>query len=209
MYEPFLTSQSPYNTMTLTGQGQVTAEPDTALIRLGIQLAGDNLTSVQGENSRISQVILDALRQLDITDIKTFQYTIDKNYVYENGTQIDRGYIVRNLFEIRTHNMNLIGTVIDTAVKAGANIVDLVSFEVSAPEVYYQQALNLAVMDAIEKAKSIAWNLGIQVDPTPKSIIESSAFIRPPQPFQRELAATPIVSGTMTIEANITAEFIY
>ncbi len=209
MYEPFMMGQSPYNTMTLTGQGQVTVEPDTAVIRLGIQLTGDNLESIQMQNALISQAILDALGQMGVTDIKTFQYAIDKNYIYEDGTRIDRGYTVRNLIEIKTHTMEFVGTIIDTAVNAGANVVDLISFELSNPEIYYQQALNLAVMNAIEKAKSIGRNLGIQVDLIPKSIIENSTLARPPQPYQRELAATPIIPGNMTVEANITAEFAY
>jgi len=209
MFESFTNGQFVFRSMTLTGQGQVTAVPDMAVIRLGVQLTGSDLASVQSQNAQMSQDVLDALRRMGITDIKTFQYSIDKYYEYDNGTPIDKGYTVRNILEIKTRDMDLLGNIIDTAVDAGANVVDLISFEVSNPEYYYQRALNLAVMDAIEKAKSISNNLGIQVEPIPTKITESSSMPRPPQPFQRELAATPIVPGNVTIEANITAEFVY
>lgn len=209
MFESFTNGQFPFRSMTLTGQGQVTAVPDVAVIHLGIQSTGEDLAVVQSQNAQIIQAVIDALQRMGITDITTFQYTIDKVYEYENGTQIDRGYTVRNILKIKTEDMELIGGFIDNAVNAGANLVELISFEVSNPDRYYQQALNLAVMNAIEKARSISRNLGTQVDPNPRSIVENSFMIRPPQPFQRELAATPILPGNVTIEATITAEFVY
>lgn len=209
MPESFRMVGFPYRSMTLSGQGQVTLVPDLAVIRLGVQLTGEDLEAIQSQNAKVSQTILNALKQMGINDIKTFQYTIEKNYEQENGKTIEKGYTVRNIFEIRTKNMEQVGSIIDTAVNAGANSVDLISLEVSHPELYYEQALNLATMNAIEKAKSIARNLDINIDPVPINIIENSSLPRPFQSFQRELAATPIVPGTVTIDAAVTAEFIY
>ena len=47
-------------TMTLTGQGQVTAVPDTAIIHLGVQTNGENLTEIQAENAREVKSIIKA-----------------------------------------------------------------------------------------------------------------------------------------------------
>lgn len=199
----------PQNSMTLMGQGQVTTVPDLAVIRLGVQTTGKDLEVIQSQNAQTSQAVLDDLKQMGVKDIKTFQYTIDKYYEQENGTPVDRGYTVRNVLEIRTKEMENVGQIIDTAVKSGANIVDLISFEVSNPNQYYEQALNLAVMNAIEKAKSIAKNLDIEINQIPVKISENSSMPRPFQAFQRELAATPIVPGNITIEAMITAKFEY
>lgn len=209
MFESHMNSQCPLRTMTLTGQGQVTIIPDMAVIRLGVEQTGTNLATVQSQNAQISQAVLETLRRMGIREVKTFQYTIDKYYEYENGTPIDRGYIVRNILEVRTTHTDQVGAIIDAAVSAGANTVELITFETANPEYEYRQALNLAVIDAMDKAKSIAHNLGIPVEPIPVKIIENSFMPGPPQPFQRELAATPIVPGSITIEANITAEFLY
>ena len=132
--------------MIINGQGQVTAIPDIAVLRIGVQTMDENLTTAQQENARLSQSFLDAIQQLGITDIKTFQYTANRQFDFENGTRIDRGYLVRNIFEIRTSDMDTVGSIIDTAVSAGANVVDFVNFEVSNINLYYQQALNLAVL---------------------------------------------------------------
>jgi uncharacterized protein YggE len=194
-------------TMTLTGQGQVTAVPNIALVHLGVQTTGENLTSIQNENARITQSIIQALQRMGVSDIKTFQYSIDKLYDYENGRQIDRGFSVRNVLEIRTSKIDMVGNIIDAAVNSGANVVELISFDVSNREYYYQQALNMAVMNAMQKSKSIAMNLGIQSDPVPVKIVENS--ILPIQPyFRQELAATtPIMPGTLKIEASVTIDF--
>ncbi|MDF2677763.1 MAG: hypothetical protein K0Q97_2090 [Bacillota bacterium] len=198
------------NTLTLTGQGQVSPVPNEVIIRLGVQTTGENLIQVQSENARISQSILQSLQRMGINDTKTFQYSIFKNYDYEDGKQIDRGYTVRNIFEIKTNNIEQAGRIIDTAVNAGANIVDFISFDISNREFYYQQALNLAIYNAIQKAKSIFMNLGIKVEPFPTSIVENSTSFIPYQTFQREsLASTPIVPGNIQIESSVTVEFSY
>ena len=202
-------SGTQYATMILTGRGQVTASPDTANINLGIQTTGDNLEAIQSANAQKSQSVLQALQQIGITDIKTIQYSIDKVFDFENGNRIDRGYSVRNILEIKTRNKDQVGYIIDTAVNNGANIVEFVSFEVSDREFYYQQALNLAIEDAIQKSESIAANLGTQIKPIPIRIVENSTLPIQPRQFQQELASTPIIPGDIKIEATVTVEFLY
>jgi len=194
--------------MTLTGQGQVTAVPNIALIRLGVQTTGENLADTQSGNAQISQSIIQALQRMGISDIKTSQYSIDKVYDYEDGRQIDRGYSVRNILEIKTPNLDRAGNIIDAAVNSGANVVDLISFDVANREYYYQQALNMAVMNAMQKAKSISMNMGIPTDPVPIHIIENSTSYVQPY-FRQELAATPIMPGNIQIEASVTVDFAF
>lgn len=195
-------------TMTLTGHSQVSVAPDTAIIRLGVQTSGENLSQIQADNARKSQSIIQVLQRMGVTDIKTFQYSIDKVYDYVEGRQIDKGYSVRNILEIRTNNLDAVGTIIDASVKAGANVVDLVSFDLSNREYYYQQALNMAIMNAIQKSNSITRSLGLSASPIPVKIVENMAM---PFPIQREFAATPtpIIPGALNVEANVTVDFVY
>ena len=199
------------NTMILGGRGEVSAVPDIAVLRLGVRTEGENLQVIQAENATTTQAVLQALYQLGVTEIQTFQYDINKLFEYVDGRQLDKGYTVRNILEIRTDNMGLVGTIIDTAVDSGANVVEFLNFEVSDTHRYYLMALNLAVVNAFEKAASIGKNLGLDVNPYPKKITENST---PPIPFRsinmREGAfATPIEAGTNQIEASVTVEFAY
>lgn len=200
-----------FKTMTLTGQGQIITVPDMAVVRLGVETAGDDLSAIQRENAQLSQAVVDYLKSSGVTDVKTYRYSIDRRYEYENGNQIDRGFTVRNIFEIRLEEMEQVGTVIDGAITNGANTVDFISFEVSDVQAYYQQALNQAVINAMDKADSLAVLLGLSTSPVPVKIIESSA---PVMPFsQRVLSertfATPIEPGNLTIEAFVSVDFSY
>ncbi|MFA9378312.1 MAG: SIMPL domain-containing protein [Lachnotalea sp.] len=211
MTDSSIKHESDNNFMTLTGMGHVTVDPDIAVIRLGVQTTSDNLSTAQQENARLSQTLLQSLQQLGISNIKTFQYNIYKIYEFENNQRIDKGYSVRNILEIRMGNMNQVGMVIDTAVNNGANIVDFIDFEASDTNYYYLQALNFAVMNAIQKARSIGDNLGIATIPVPNHITENSTT---PIPYRnlamREGAfTTPIGPGNIQIEASVTIDFIY
>jgi len=75
---------------------------------------------------------------------------------------------------------------------------------------YYREALNLAISNAIEKANSISHHLGVPVNLIPIRIEESST---PPIPILRNVAertfTTPIEPGEQLIEAFVTAVFQY
>lgn len=198
--------------MVLIGKGQVSATPDVANLRIGVQTNSQSVTEAQNENARISQNVINALKQLGITELQTSQYQIEKVYDYQNGQRIDLGYQVRNILGVVIHDLNLVGMAIDTAVENGANVIDSISFDVTNQDLYYQQALNLAVKNAIQKAKGIASGLRIMFDPVPVLITENRIT---PIPFSRSIAlgevayATPIEPGMNKIEASVTVEFVY
>ena len=194
-------------TMTLTGHSEMEIAPDIIIIRLGVQTTGENLSQIQADNARISQSIIQTLQRMGITDIKTSQYSIDRVYDFEDGRQIDRGFSVRNILQIRTTNLEAAGSIIDAAVNAGANVVDLITFDISNREYYYQQVLNMAILNAIQKANSITMNLGYSTPALVVNIVENAAI--PFLPVQREFAATPIIPGTIRIEANVTVDFVF
>ena len=201
-----------YNTMTLNGQGHVTTNPNIVVIRLGVQTTGDDIEDIQQENARLSENVIQALSDLGITNIRTYQYAIDKNYVFENGISTEKGYFVRNIFEIQISDLDNVGLVIDTAINGGANVVDFISFEVDDPSGFYQQALNLAIMDAMHKAISISRPLKTPFEPIPIRIVENSLapISRSRQYSLREIAATtPIEPGVKQIDAFVTVEFIF
>lgn len=201
--------QATRNIMTLSGQGQVAASPNLAIIHLGVETTGFDLTAMQAENARIIEAVTQALRAMGISDIKTVQYSIDKNYIFENGRQIDRGYTIRHILEIRSNQIDDVGRIVDTAVMMGTNRVEFIAFDLSDRGSYYRQALNLALEDAQKKAISISRSLRIQVDLIPIRIVENSTLPIAPLLFQREAAGTQILPGTLLIEASITAEFSY
>jgi len=198
------------NTIIVTGRGSVTASPDLAIIRLGVFSTGEILSDLQEENARISRSVLNGLRNMGVQDIRTYQYNIDKLYEFMDNTRIDRGYSIRNMFEIQTGMLEDVGSIIDAAVSLGANIVESVSFEVSAADQYYLEALRIALINGSEKAVAMAEVFHTRPDPVPRRIIENSTPVPLARTFFREdIVSTPVEPGTTRIEALVTMEFDY
>jgi uncharacterized protein YggE len=65
----------------------------------------------------------------------------------------------------------------------------------------------MAILNAIQKANSITRNLGYSTPALVVNIVENAAI--PFLPVQREFAATPIIPGTIRIEANVTVDFVF
>lgn len=201
-------NQNGRHTIIVTGRGKVTAIPDLAIIRLGVLSTGEILSDIQEENARISQSVLNGLRNMGVQDIRTYQYTIDKVYDYENNTRIDRGYQVRNMIEIQTGMLDSVGSIIDAAVSLGANIVESITFEVSATDQYYLEALRIALLNGTEKAVTMAEVINARLDSVPIRIVESSAPVPLTRTFFGEgMVTTPVEPGTTQVEANVTMEF--
>lgn len=199
------------NIMTVTGTGQISVVPDLAILRLGVQTIGNNLVKLQNDNARISQDIIDVLNNYNIADIRTYQYTVEKLYEYSNGNQIDKGYSIRNILEIKTQDLSQVGNIIDSAVKSGGNIIDLVEFDVSDPNSYYLVALDLAINNAVQKATVIVNSLGVETTPVPIRLDEISTVPQPYVNFARREGgfATPIEAGSKEIIANVSMKFLY
>ncbi len=203
-----------YYTMELQGEGVVLVEPDLAIIQLGVETTDMDLTKAQAENAKIMQSVLSTLMRMDIEeqDIQTESYTINKVYEYVDGKQIDKGYVVRNMLKITLKEIGKVGEVLDAAVASGANVVNGISFETEDPSLYYQKALNMALIDAEEKAISLGRQMRTQVYRVPLRIVEQS-FTQVPYGtplFARSgEAQTPIQTGQNQIIARITALFSY
>jgi len=199
------------NIMTVTGTGQISVTPDLAKLHLGVQTIGNNLVKIQNENARITQQIIDELGKYNITDLRTYQYTVQKLYDYVNGNQIDKGFTVRNMLEIKTNDLTQVGSIIDTAVETGSNLIELVEFEVSDPNSHYLIALDLAINNAFQKASVIANSLGVTTTPVPIRVDETSTVPIPYGNFARYEGAisTPIEAGSKEIIANVIMKFLY
>ena len=77
---------------------------------------------------------------------------------------------------------------------------------------YYQEALNLAIKDGIDKARNITDEFGFNINFTPRSITEHITPLEAPRPFfasRDTIETTPILPGEREIAANVTLEFIY
>lgn len=200
--------------LEIDGRGSVMAKPDTAVAILGVITENLQLESAQLENAVKMSAVIRAVMQAGIPSeaIQTQAYHIEPLYDYIDGKQVFRGYRVTNNLRVTTKNVDTVGKVIDTAVNAGANTVSSINFTVSDPSIYYAEALNTAINDALAKAAAIGMKLKVHVSRIQVQIIEETFQSGSPiQPIQLQTAipATPIQPGQIEITALIKTVFIY
>ena len=217
MYHPQTWTQ-PSNVsreMTVTGNGEIAAEPDYVQIQIEVRTRGKDVSAAQQENAQIMNRVIGSLMALNIPreDIQTAHYSITPMYDYIDGSQVFRGYEVHNAITVKIMDISQAGTVIDTAVLNGANQVSTIQFKIEDSATYYRQALRLALVDAYAKAGAMAETMHISIQPIPIEIIEES---NTPVPYSfksvqmsNQELVTPIEQGTMLISATVRVKYKY
>jgi uncharacterized protein YggE len=165
------------------------------------QLAAEAMTSVQAA-LKAAAIPADAIR--------TTGYSLQPDIQYDNGRRIVRGYIARNQVEVRVDVLDRLGAVIDAAGQSGATTIAGMRFDVKNRRGVEQEALKLAVEDAMGRAKAIASGAGAALGSIVR-IDEQFADRPPPMPYaaMRADAAqgapqTPVSPGEVEIQAQVT-----
>ena len=118
-----------------------------------------------------------------------------------------------NAITVKISDLKQVGLIIDTAVANGANRVSNIQFTVEDAERYKQEAIVRALRNAQLKARTIANELQLQVEPQPIKIIEEQhGGVQPIalQSFAKSAeATTPIEGGQIMISATLRVEFQY
>ncbi|MGE7765386.1 SIMPL domain-containing protein [Peribacillus sp. NPDC096540] len=202
------------HTLKVSGSGTLQAAPDQAVITLGVISEDVDPQVAQQANSQAIAKVIASLRSIGIPEeqLKTSDYRIDPQYDYIEGKELFKNYKVQHIIQAKTTDIEKIGSIIDTAVRNGANSITSIRFSLSNPEAYYNQALSLALKNAYEKALSMARTLGISLNPVPNQVEELSET-SPPILFQTssytKMASTPIQPGELNITASVRVEYTY
>ncbi|MDP4145029.1 MAG: SIMPL domain-containing protein [Bacillota bacterium] len=199
--------------LRINGLGTIKASPDIATVYIGVITEDKNLQTAQEENAIKSTSVINGLYRMNIPkqDISTAAYTIEPQYNYIDGKQEFRGYRVSNTLNVKIRDLSKVGAIIDDAVANGANNISNINFTVENPEVYYNNALKLALKDSIEKAKAITNTLGVSLNEVPLRILELSTVPSAESTSLQKAysATTPILPGEISIIARIETIFNY
>ena len=144
-------------TVKVTGEATLQATPDQAIITIGVQTENVDPKLAQQENAQTISDIITVLKELGIAEsnIKTSDYRIDPQYNYVEGKEIFKNYKVQHMLQIKTKDIEKVGSIIDSAVKHGANSVSNVRFSLANSDSFYNQALTIAISNAYEKALTL------------------------------------------------------
>lgn len=148
-------------TIQVSGSAVVNVKPDRALIQLGVQSNGRSAKEAQARNSVTIGEVTKALKALGIEskDISTEWYVIEPLYEDYDSLSI-KGYRINNVISITMRDVQKTSDAIAAAFQAGANQVVNVDFYTTELRKYRDQARDLAMKAASEKAQALARTAG-------------------------------------------------
>jgi len=133
--------------ITVSGRGQVSAQPDQAVIYLGVQTEARSAEQALAENNSQTQELLKALEESGVP-ARNIQTQALQPY-----RQVE-GYRATNTVEVTVHDLKQVGRLLDVASETGDNIHDI-QFEVSNPTAQLDQARQAAIENAQYKAEQL------------------------------------------------------
>ena len=167
--------------VTVTGEGKIDATPDIGVISATIITTEKTPTDAEGENSKKANAVVSYFKAQGVQDkdIKTGQFSVNPQYQYyetppciagiPNAPCPPRkppeivGYEVRNQVTVKARDLKKIGELLKGAVANGANDVNGPNFMIDEPEASRSQARAKAILNAKEKAKTLAQDLGLSL----------------------------------------------
>ncbi|NMB38610.1 MAG: SIMPL domain-containing protein [Firmicutes bacterium] len=213
------TAENSGGSIRVAGNSIASAAPDVAYIALGVETRDRSAETASSQNSQIMSDIMKTLKKFGLKDneITTSGYYI-YSYQESDRTQepIEYYYVynVRNQVNVKVTDLENVGTIIDLAIKAGANQVQGITFDIKNKEDLQLNALKNATRQAREKADAIAEAAGVTI----KNIVSISEQTESYVPYTEEvmfkaagnrLADTPINPGDVEVKARVVIEYSF
>ncbi|HET6458441.1 MAG TPA: SIMPL domain-containing protein [Nitrosopumilaceae archaeon] len=167
----FTTSEK---TITVTGTAATSISPDIVTLQFGVDTEAKTAQDAISENAQAMDSVVTAVIGLGITkdEISTasfsiypvYNYTVPDPYTGIQKTTLT-GYKASNILFVKTNKLSLTGKIIDSAVGAGTNRVDSVSFSLSPAlqQGAQNDLISKAVLDAKSKAEKALDPLGKKI----------------------------------------------
>ncbi len=165
-YPVTLLTSTKSSELAVVGEGRVEIIPDTARVEAGVAVNNESsVESVQEKINAVHNAIVNETQKLGIQkeDIKTSNYSINPNYVYEGNKNRIEGYNGNASITITVKNIQLLSDVMAAVSGSGANQINGAYFSVKDPAKYREEARNKAIENAKAQAQKLAKTLGIRL----------------------------------------------
>lgn len=197
------------NILSVIGTATTIEKPDKVIVSLGVETTNKTANIALTANSNIMNKVIDVLKTTGVreNETSTSSFNISPNYNYSqssgNTGRIIVGFTVSNSIQIESPNTQNVSKWIDTAIAAGANIINNIDFTLSDKKLQdiKTSLIKKAIADARTKADIAASATGLKVIGV-KSINLNDFAIRPPLPYQTPLAKESLTSGAATANGN-------
>ena len=200
-------------TLNVSGTGEAVAQPDVAVVTLGVTTDAKEAGTALKDNSTQMSAVIQALVAAGVANKDIQTQTINLSPRYDTPTprpgETARpelvGFTATNLVEVRVRKISSLGGMLDAAVQAGGNQIQGIRFEISDQNDLYDQARKAAWADALNKAEQLAGLAGAELGPV-ITINESS--YTPVRYAERAMAfaadaSVPVEPGTQSVQISV------
>jgi uncharacterized protein YggE len=148
--------------ITVNGEAVVKVQPDQIVINFGIETWDKDIMLAKQKNNDIMQKALKVIKDAGIPDkdIQTDYLSVEPRYddSYEKKDFI--GYFIRNTFVVTLSNPEKVEELVSSVLQSGVNYIHGIDFQTTEFKKYREQARDLALNAAKEKAEKMAAALG-------------------------------------------------
>jgi len=210
--QPFSKGGENNRQISVNGTGKVYLVPDIAYVYIGVRTQADDVASALAENNRQAQAIAATLQEQGVLaeDIQTTAFNVFPQQEYTpEGQPGQITYIVENTVFVKVRDLQNLGTLLDVTVRAGANTINGISFDIENRSQAEAEARQLAVEDAKAKALELAGLAGVQLGELMSISVYGSGM---PVPFDARgglmaLESAPIAAGQLVVQMD--ANLVY
>ncbi len=215
---PAAPAQQPYvRQISASGSGRVYLTPDVAYVNISVNTKSEKVADALKDNNTLAQAVASALKEMGVEekDIQTTAFNVYPQQEFGPNGEVTRNlYMVDNTVYVTVRDLTQLGQLLDVAVRAGANNINGIQFDVLDKEKAMSEARRMAVENARKQAEELAALAGVQL-----GVLQSmNVYVsNPPVPVYEGKArggamsadsSVPVSAGQLVIsvDANLSYE---
>lgn len=194
--------------ITVTGTGSVAVENKEADLVLSVISRNEDVVKASEENAAKMTKVMDAVTESGVgrDSVYTSDFSIWQDNSESRGTKKNSVvYVVSNTLHVTVKNIENTGIIIDSAIKAGANSMNSLSYSAGDTSEAEKQARILAVRDAEKKANILVSTSGLTLGQV-LNITEfqgAGSSVKNAVLYKANSLSTPISGGSSKVDVSV------
>jgi len=148
--------------ITVNGEAVVYAKPDKVMLHFGIETWDNSIMAAKQKNNDIMKKAVAAVKECGVPqkEIQTDYLSVEPRYKTDYQKKNFLGYFVTNTMAVTVTDPGKLEELVEKLLEAGIENIEGIDFQVTAFKQFREQARELALKAAKEKAEKMAAVLG-------------------------------------------------
>ena len=173
-------AEPPPRAISTSGEAVVNVVPDEVVVALGVETFSAKLEDAKRANDERAGRLVKTNKAADVEErhVQTDVLTLEIRYRSSHPSEGIEGYYARRAYSVTLKEPKKLESLLDASLNSGANQILGISYRTTALRKHRDQARQMAIKAAKEKAVALAAELECAVGP-PRTISEGYAGYQP------------------------------